>query len=69
MLAIYNNDPGEAEVYGRAQESRGNGQGDEVNEEIIVVERRVVNQDSTNIANDLKDLMGPVSEGSIDTMW
>lgn len=69
MLAIYNNDPGEAEIYGGAQEGRGNGQGDEVNEKIIVIERSVVNQDSTNIANNLKDLMGPVSEGSINTMW
>lgn len=62
MGTIDDDDPREAEVNGGAQESRGNGKTDEVDQEVIIVEGVGVYPDSSDIADDLKQLVGQVSE-------
>ena len=63
--AVDDDDAGEAEVDGGAQESGGNGQGDEVHEEIIAVERIEVHPDTSGVSNDFKQLIGTVSKWKI----
>ena len=67
MGAVDDDDPREAEVNGGAQESRGNGKTDEVDQEVTIVERVEVYPNSSDIADDLKQLAGRVSEPKAKT--
>ena len=63
--AVDNDDTRQAEVDGGAQESRGDGQGDEIHEKIIAVEWVEVHPDTSDVTNEFKKLKGPVSEWKI----
>lgn len=64
--AVDDDNAGEAQVDGGAEQSGGNGQGDEVYEEVIAVKGRVVKHDPSNVADDLEELKGLLVR--VDTM-
>ena len=61
--AVDDDDSREAKVDGGTQEGRGNCQADEVEQEIAVAKGVEVHPDASDIADDLKQLMDPVSNG------
>jgi len=54
--SVDRHDAGEAEVDGCGEQGRCYGQGDEGDEEIVVVEGSVVEQDSTDVSRDFERL-------------
>lgn len=62
MGAVYYDDPREAEVNGGAQKSRGDSKTNEVDQEVAVVKGVRVYPNSSDIADDLKQLVREVSQ-------
>jgi len=59
--AVDSDDTCKTEIYGSSQKCWGDSQCNKVNKKVVIVERRAVKHDSSNIANNLKDLKKYVS--------